>query len=124
MQYNRMSINSIFIFMILILDMIFLCNLQIAIVMRAERNPVFATSRMVFAYVKKDTVALDAINVFLDITAIPTAYRVIAAPSAHQVSVAILRANAHASLISPEELAINAVQDTTNTRSASVYNLR
>lgn len=92
--------------------------------MHAERNPVFATNRMVFAYAKKDTVALDAISVSLDITAIPTAYHAIAVPSAHPASVAIPQANAHASPISPEELAINAVQDTTNIRSASVCNSR
>lgn len=105
-----------------ILDKISLCNLQIAIVMHAERNPVFATSQMVFACAKKDTVALDATNVSRDITAIPTVYHAIVAPSAHPASVAIPWASARALPISLEGLVVNAVQDTTNIRNALVCN--
>lgn len=91
--------------------------------MRAERNLVFATSRMVFAYVRKDTVVLDATSVSKDIMAIPTVYHAIAAPLAHPALVAIPRASARASPILPERLVVNAAQDTINIRNASVCNI-
>lgn len=124
MQYNRTEfVNSVFIFMTPILDKISLRNLQIAIVMHAERNPVFATSRMVFACAKRDTVALDATNVSQDIMVIPTVYHATVAPSVHLASVAIPQANAHASPISLEGLVVNAVQDTTSIQNALVRNI-
>jgi len=88
--------------------------------MRAERNPVFVIRRMVFACARKDMVALDVISASLDIMVIPTVYHVTAVLSAHQASVVILWASAHASPISPEGLAVNVVQDITNIRNASV----
>lgn len=90
--------------------------------MRAEQNLVFATSRMVFACARKDMVALDATNVSRDITVIPIVYHATVAPSAHPVSVAMPRASARASPISPERLAVNAVQDITNIRNVLVCN--
>lgn len=90
--------------------------------MRAEQNLVFATSRMVFACARKDMVALDATNVSRDITAIPTVYHATAVPSAHPASVAMPRGNVRASLISPERLVVNAVQDITNIQNALVCN--
>lgn len=99
-------------------------NLQIAIAMRAERSLAFATRVTVFACASKDTAALDATSAFPDITDIPIADRATAAPSARPPSVAIPRASARASPISPGGLAINAVQDITNTRSASVRESR
>lgn len=92
--------------------------------MRAEQSPVFATRVMVFAYARKDTAVLDVTSAFLDITAILTVDRATVVLSAHPASVAILRASARASSISPEELAINAVQDITNTRNVSVCETR
>lgn len=88
--------------------------------MRAEQSPAFVTRVTVFAYARKDTAVLDVTSAFLDITAIPTVDRATAVLSVHPPSVAILRASVRASPISPEELAINAVQDITNIRSASV----
>jgi len=90
--------------------------------MRVERNPVFATKRMVFVCARKDTVVLDATNVHLDIMAILIACHAIVVPSAHPALVVIPRASAHVSPISPEGLAVNAVQDTTNIRNALVCN--
>lgn len=101
-----------------------MCNLQIAIVRRAERSLEFATRVTVFACARKDTAALDATSAFPDITVIPIVDRAIAAPSARQLSVAIPRGSAHASPISPGGLAINAVRDITNTQSASVCESR